>query len=123
MLCILLLSDVIISQLTSRRCHQDQDFLDAMNPAGGQFSSLSDMITVTQTLLNANHPKSRISRHSLDRWLQTAHAFEEDDWTEVGLMWEIVKARDSNGRLRKIYWKCEWSPMRACIHSRLGNAD
>ena len=97
MLCVLLLSDVIISQLTSGSSHQDQDFLDAMNPAGGQFSSLSDMITVTQTLLNANHPKSQIARHSLDRWLQTAHAFEEDDRTK------IVHAPRSC--LCKSYWK------------------
>ena len=76
-----------------------------MNPAGGQFSSLSDMITVTQTLLSARHPKSQISQYSLDKWKHTVHAFEEDDWTEMGFMWEIVKAQDSNGRLRKIYWK------------------
>ncbi|KAI0324709.1 beta-lactamase/transpeptidase-like protein [Cubamyces sp. BRFM 1775] len=84
----------------------DQDFLDAMNPAGGQFSSLSDLITVTQTLLNPRHPLSLLSRSTRDRWLRTtAHAFEEDDWTELGLMWEIIKAPDSYGRLRKIYWK------------------
>jgi len=83
----------------------DQDFLDAMNPAGGQFSSLADMITVTQTLLNANHPRSQLSQYSLTKWLQPVHAFEEDDWTEIGFIWEIIKAEDSNGRLRKIYWK------------------
>ena len=76
-----------------------------MNPAGGQFSSLFDMIIVTQSLLNARHPKSQISEYSLSKWLQTVHTFEEDDWTEIGLTWEIIKARDSNGRLRKIYWK------------------
>ncbi|EJF61945.1 beta-lactamase/transpeptidase-like protein [Dichomitus squalens LYAD-421 SS1] len=83
----------------------DQDFLDAMNPAAGQFSSLADLITVTQTLLNPRHPKSLLTPYSLDTWFHTAHAFEEDDWTEMGFIWEIVKARDSNGRLRKIYWK------------------
>ncbi|TBU39968.1 beta-lactamase/transpeptidase-like protein [Dichomitus squalens] len=83
----------------------DQDFLDAMNPAGGQFSSLSDLITVTQTLLNPKHPKSQISQYSRDKWLETVHAFEEDDWTEIGFIWEIIKQKDSNGRARKIYWK------------------
>ncbi|RDX46309.1 beta-lactamase/transpeptidase-like protein [Lentinus brumalis] len=83
----------------------DQDFLDAMNPAAGQYSSLADMITVTQTLLDPRHPKSQLSQYSMDTWLQTVHAFEEDDWTELGFVWEIVKARDSNGRPRKIYWK------------------
>lgn len=76
-----------------------------MNPAGGQFSSLSDMIIVVETLLNANHPRSQISQYSLDKWLQSVHTFQEDDWTEIGFIWEIIKARDSNHRLRKIYWK------------------
>ncbi|EJD43615.1 beta-lactamase/transpeptidase-like protein [Auricularia subglabra TFB-10046 SS5] len=83
----------------------DQDFLDAMNPAGGQFSSLSDCIKFTQVLLNAHRPDSLISQYSLDRWLKPVHVFEEDDWTEIGLIWEILKHRDSNGRLRRIYWK------------------
>ncbi|KAI0738330.1 beta-lactamase/transpeptidase-like protein [Daedaleopsis nitida] len=83
----------------------DQDFLDAMNPAGGQFSSLSDMVTVTQTFLNPKHPKSQITSYSMRNWLQSVHTFDEDDWTEMGFMWEIIKARDSYGRLRKIYWK------------------
>ncbi|KAJ7039367.1 beta-lactamase/transpeptidase-like protein [Mycena alexandri] len=83
----------------------DQDFLDAMNPAGGQFSSLRDSITVLQTLLNPTDKRSLISKQTMDSWMHTFHAFEEDDWTEIGFLWEIIKARDSNGRLRKIYWK------------------
>ncbi|PSR83958.1 hypothetical protein PHLCEN_2v5562 [Hermanssonia centrifuga] len=83
----------------------DQNFLDAMNPAGGQFSSLSDCIKVVQTLLNPAHPVSLLSRSSMDKWLQPVHDFEEDDWTQIGLVWEIIKARDSNGRPRKVYWK------------------
>ncbi|KAI8970736.1 beta-lactamase/transpeptidase-like protein [Trametes punicea] len=84
----------------------DQDFLDTMNPAAGQFSSLADLITVTQTLLNPRHPKSQLSRSTRDKWLRTTvRSFEEDDWTELGIMWEIIKAPDANGRLRKIYWK------------------
>jgi len=80
----------------------DQDFLDAMNPAAGQFSSLSDMIKFTQTLLK---PSSLISEYQLDRWYRPVFAFEEDDWTEMGMMWEIVKAEDSYGRPRRIFWK------------------
>ncbi|KAJ6572103.1 beta-lactamase/transpeptidase-like protein [Mycena capillaripes] len=83
----------------------DQDFLDAMNPAGGQFSSLRDFITVLQTLLNPTGERSLISKQTMDSWMHTFHAFEEDDWTEAGFLWEIIKARDSNNRLRKIYWK------------------
>lgn len=76
-----------------------------MNPAGGQFGSLEDMIILTQTLLNPRHPKSLITQYTMDKWLHTVHAFEEDDWTESGMVWEIVKQPDSYGRLRKIYWK------------------
>ncbi|KAI1794468.1 beta-lactamase/transpeptidase-like protein [Ganoderma leucocontextum] len=83
----------------------DDDFLNAMNPSGGQFSSLSDLITLTQTLINPRHPKSQLTQYSMNRWLQQVHAFEEDDWTETGFLWEIIKGRDSNGRLRRIYWK------------------
>lgn len=84
---------------------QDQDFLDAMNPAGGQFSSLADIVTVVETLLNPAHAKSLISRFSMDKWLQTVHDFDEDQWTAMGIIWEIIKHEDSYGRLHKIYWK------------------
>ncbi|KAI0319435.1 beta-lactamase/transpeptidase-like protein [Amylostereum chailletii] len=83
----------------------DQDFLDAMKPAAGQFSSISDLIKVTQMLLNPAQPNSLLTPYSTRKWLQSVHSFEEDDWTEIGFVWEIVKARDSNGRPRKIYWK------------------
>ncbi|KAJ7506556.1 beta-lactamase/transpeptidase-like protein [Mycena galericulata] len=83
----------------------DQDFLDAMNSAGGQFLSLRDSIIVLQTLLNPNDQRSLVTKQTMDSWMHTFHAFEEDDWTEVGFLWEIIKARDSNNRLRKIYWK------------------
>ncbi|KAJ7099466.1 beta-lactamase/transpeptidase-like protein [Mycena belliarum] len=83
----------------------DQDFLDAMNPAAGQFSSLRDCATVLQTLLNPAHPKSLLSKATVDKWLRPVHSFEEDDWTEMGLIWEIVKVPDSHNRLRRIYWK------------------
>ena len=93
---------------------KDNDFLNAMNPSGGQFSSLSDFITLTQTLLNPRHLKSQLTQHSLNRWLQQVHAFE-DNWTEMGILWEIIKARDSNGRLRRIYWKSESSILTSYI--------
>nr|VWP01941.1 N/A [Ganoderma boninense] len=83
----------------------DDDFRNAMNPSGGQFSTLSDFITLAQTLLNPRHPKSQITQYSMNRWLQQVHAFEEDDWTEMGFLWEIIKAPDSNGRLRRVYMK------------------
>ncbi|TFK92334.1 beta-lactamase/transpeptidase-like protein [Polyporus arcularius HHB13444] len=83
----------------------DLDFTNTMNPAGGQFSSLSDLATLTQALLNPRGAKSLLTQYSVDKWMRPAHSFEEDDWTELGFVWEIVKARDSNDRLRRIYWK------------------
>jgi hypothetical protein len=78
---------------------QDQDFLDAMNPAAGQFS---DSVKLVQTLLNPDLPNSPLTQYSMNKWLHSSHAFEEDDWTEIGFIWEIIKAQDSNGRLGKI---------------------
>ncbi|TCD61213.1 hypothetical protein EIP91_008782 [Steccherinum ochraceum] len=83
----------------------DQDFLDAMNSAGGQFASLSDFIKLTQVILNPRRSESLLTPYSVNNWMQPVHTFEEDNWTEMGFMWEIVKIPDSNGRPRKIYWK------------------
>ncbi|KZT75175.1 hypothetical protein DAEQUDRAFT_761121 [Daedalea quercina L-15889] len=83
----------------------DMDFLDVMNGAGGQWCSLSAAITFTSTLLNPRHPKSVLTPFTMRNWLRPTHSFEEDDWTESGLVWEIIKAIDSNDRLRRIYWK------------------
>ena len=87
---------------------QDTDFLDTTNPARGQFSSLSDLVKMTRMLLNPDQPESLISRAQRDRWLQPVHDFEEDDWTQLGSGWEIIKHKDTHGRLRKIYWR-GWS--------------
>ena len=73
-----------------------------MNPAAGQFSSLSDMVKFTQNILS---PSSLLAEYQRDKWFKPVHAFDEDDWTEMGLMWEIVKTRDSNGRTRRVFWK------------------
>ncbi|KAH9941734.1 beta-lactamase/transpeptidase-like protein [Epithele typhae] len=84
--------------------YADMDFKNAMNPSGGQYTSLHDLMTIAQSLLNAKHPKSQLSPFSLRKWLRPMHAFE-DNWTEVGLVWEIVKTHDSNGRARRLYQK------------------
>lgn len=98
MICIL--SDCLLGD-------KDLDFLDAMNAAGGQWCSLSDATTFTSTLLNPRHPKSVLASYTMRNWLHATRSFEEDDWTEAGLIWEIIKAKDSNQRLRRIYWKRE----------------
>ena len=46
---------------------QDQDFLDPMNPAAGQHSSLSDMVAFTQFILTHKHPPSLLSENQIDR--------------------------------------------------------
>lgn len=74
-----------------------------MNPAAGQYSSLSDLIKFAQNVLSPS--SSLLHEYQRDKWFKPVHAFDEDDWTEVGLMWEIVKTRDSNGRIRRVYWK------------------
>lgn len=84
----------------------DKDFTDTMNSAGGQFLSIANAATVLQMLLYPDRPGSLLTHFSMDRSMQPVHDFEEDNWTQVGHIWKIVKARDSHGRARKIYWKC-----------------
>ena len=88
-----------------------------MNAPGGQFSSLSDLIRLAQVVLDPTSfpvsgggksgSKGIISQKAVDRWLKPVTAFEEDDLTELGMMWEIIKHPDSRGRLRRLYWKRE----------------
>lgn len=87
-----------------------------MNPSGGQFASLSDFVTLARAMLDPTrhpldpHQPGPLSKATLTHWLKPSHSFEEDDWTETGLVWEIVKHLDSYGRRRRIYWKCTSSP-------------
>ena len=96
-----------VTRVLNRAVCQDMDFLNPMNPSGGQFASLSDFMTLAQTLLNARHPRSQLSNHYLRKWLRPMYAFE-DDLSEVGLIWEIVKASDTHGRVQRIYRKSEF---------------
>ena len=59
---------------------------------------------MTRTILNPDLPESLISRAQRDRWLRPVLDLE-DDWTQLGFGWEIIKHKDAHGRLRKIYWK------------------
>ncbi|KZV67848.1 beta-lactamase/transpeptidase-like protein [Peniophora sp. CONT] len=83
----------------------DMDFTDTMNAGGGQFASLSDFVKLSQTLLNPRRSDALLSPYSVQRWLRPVFSFEEDHWTEAGLVWEILRQEDSNGRPRKIFWK------------------
>jgi hypothetical protein len=77
---------------------------DAHNPAGGQFSSLSDLAKTLQTFLNPDHPDALLSRYSLREWLRPLHVFP-DHLTQVGLAWEIQTRSDSHGRTQYYYSK------------------
>lgn len=76
-----------------------------MNSAGGQFSSLEDMTKFAQFLLNPSSIDGLLKRKTVDRWLKPIVSFEEDDLTELGMMWEILKHPDANHRLRHVYQK------------------
>jgi CubicO group peptidase (beta-lactamase class C family) len=92
--------------------YTDLDFADAMNPSGGAFSSLHDLTLLVRSLLRPDtHPSNEsepgvLVPNSVARFLRPDHAFEEDDWSEAGAPWEIVKHVDGNGRRRRVYWKC-----------------
>ncbi|KAL1864074.1 hypothetical protein VTK73DRAFT_6164 [Phialemonium thermophilum] len=83
----------------------DQDFTDTMNAAGGQFSSLSDTARFAQFLLHPGRKEGLLKQKTVNRWFKPVVSFEEDDLTELGLMWEIIKHPDAHGRFRHVYQK------------------
>ncbi|KAJ7618512.1 beta-lactamase/transpeptidase-like protein [Roridomyces roridus] len=82
----------------------DLDFLDAMSCSGGQMSSLSDYIKVMRTILDPTRPESLLPPHVIREWLRPIHGWM-DDTTEVGMLWEIEKIRDSYSRPVRIFQK------------------
>jgi CubicO group peptidase (beta-lactamase class C family) len=96
----------------------DLDFGNAMNPSGGQFSTLNDLAVVLRSLLDPprnlkNIPaSSALTPESVAHWLRPVHAYEEDDWSESGAPWEIVKHLDAWGRRRRIYFKRKCNQLR-----------
>ncbi|KAJ7174631.1 beta-lactamase/transpeptidase-like protein [Mycena filopes] len=82
----------------------DWDFLDAMSCSGGQMSSLADYVKVMQTFLDPRRPGNLLPPHVLREWLRPLHAWE-DGTTEVGMLWEIEKIRDSYARPVRIFQK------------------
>lgn len=85
---------------------QDQDFMDATNPAGGQMSSLSDLTKLMQVLINPRRPESILSPFTVREWMRPAHTWF-DDYSDVGALWEIYTSPDSYGRKQKLYQKRE----------------
>ncbi|KAG8908654.1 hypothetical protein FRB99_004942 [Tulasnella sp. 403] len=81
----------------------DIDFKGA-NPAGGQWSSLNDLVTVMQTFLDPQKNNSLLSPYTMREWLRPLHV-HPDGLTEVGAPWEIIKLPDSNGIQRRFFKK------------------
>ncbi|KAJ7039382.1 beta-lactamase/transpeptidase-like protein [Mycena alexandri] len=82
----------------------DWDFLDAMACSGGQMSSLSDYIKLMQTFLDPARPESLLPPHVMREWMRPLHGWV-DETTEVGMLWEIEKIRDSYARPVRIFQK------------------
>jgi hypothetical protein len=79
---------------------------DSFQPAGGQFSSLSDLANVTRYLLNPP-PTSEggiLRAATLREWIRPSYP-QFDNATETGLVWEISKVPDSYGRAQRFYGK------------------
>jgi len=67
-------------------------------------SSLSDYIKLMKTLLDPSRSESLLPPHVIREWLRPLHGWS-DDTTEVGMLWEIEKIRDTYGRHLRIYQK------------------
>ncbi|KAJ7170077.1 beta-lactamase/transpeptidase-like protein [Mycena filopes] len=74
-------------------------FSPAYYPAGGQYSSLADLITLTRSLLSPE-ANGVISPYVVREWLRPLHAWS-DGAQEVGAPWEIEKI----GREARLYAK------------------
>ncbi|TFK53103.1 beta-lactamase/transpeptidase-like protein [Heliocybe sulcata] len=82
----------------------DWEFLDAMNPSGGCFSSLADLVRLMHSLLTTDSHHRVISSHSMKSWMRPLHPWY-DDITEQGILWEIRKYYNSWGQTQRIYQK------------------
>ncbi|KAF8587756.1 beta-lactamase/transpeptidase-like protein [Ramaria rubella] len=71
----------------------DVDF-EATNPAGGQVSSLSDLVKLSQSLLNPSAEGALLPPKVMNEWLRTLHTYW-DCHTSIGMLWEIYRTRDS----------------------------
>lgn len=77
-----------------------------MNPAGGQMSSLSDLVKLMQVLINPQRPDSILLLFTVREWMRPIHSWF-DDYSDVGALWEIYTSIDSYGRKQKLYQKRE----------------
>ncbi|KAF7784072.1 hypothetical protein Agabi119p4_237 [Agaricus bisporus var. burnettii] len=75
----------------------DITFDDAEAPAGGQYSSLADLETVMQTILDPVTNNGVISEHVVREWLHPLFTWK-NNLQEVGAPWEIMTI-ENNVRL------------------------
>jgi hypothetical protein len=76
-----------------------------MNPAGGQYSSLKDMVRVMQSFLKPSSvPGSVLSEYTLKEWMRPLHIWA-DDLTESGAPWEIKKVAGGKLGTSRFYSK------------------
>ncbi|EIN11010.1 beta-lactamase/transpeptidase-like protein [Punctularia strigosozonata HHB-11173 SS5] len=83
----------------------DYDFRNAMNPAGGQVSSLADMAKATSALLKSLDPAttdSLLSSTHMQQWLSTSYAWD-DGITEPGHSWIALLRKDKWKRTQRLY--------------------
>ncbi|EPQ55044.1 beta-lactamase/transpeptidase-like protein [Gloeophyllum trabeum ATCC 11539] len=82
----------------------DYDFQTAMNPTGGQFSTLADLIAPMRMFLNPEKNPSVLSPYTIREWMKPQFSWF-DDTTELGMLWEINKYQNSFKDVQRLYQK------------------
>jgi hypothetical protein len=77
---------------------------DSYNPAAGQMSSLSDLAKAAVALLKPDDESPLLSPYSIREWVRPLHIFP-DQFSQVGLAWEIMQFPDRHGRMHHYYSK------------------
>ncbi|KAF8640639.1 hypothetical protein AX17_000296 [Amanita inopinata Kibby_2008] len=77
---------------------QEFEFDDSDDPAGGQYSSLMDLVTVMKTFLSPTAERGVISQHVVREWLRPLHTWQSwiGTFEASGGPWEIMKAGESH---------------------------
>ena len=78
---------------------QDHVFDDSDDPAGGQYSSLADLVNVMKTFFPSTKERGVIPQHVVREWLRPLHTWQSwvGTFESSGAPWEILKAGE--GRL------------------------
>ncbi|KIJ61713.1 hypothetical protein HYDPIDRAFT_115522 [Hydnomerulius pinastri MD-312] len=82
----------------------DLDFRDASNPSAGQMSSLADLVKLMRVLIDPSAPESPLPARTVREWMRPLHNWF-DDFSAVGLLWEIQSIHDRFGRKLNVYQK------------------